>query len=98
MMTRVNPDMETDKTFMQAAIAEAEIARSKDEVPIGAILVKDDQLVYADHNRTNQTGDPRAHAEKLILEEIHKYQIIKDPLNIELSVKEIESIKKSSEK
>jgi len=33
-------------------------------------------------------------AEKLILEEIHKYNIIKDPLEIELSHEEIESIKK----
>ncbi len=33
-------------------------------------------------------------AEKLILEEIHKYNIIKDPLNFELSQEEIESIKK----
>ena len=33
-------------------------------------------------------------AEKLILEEIHKYNIIKDPLRIELSKEEIESIKK----
>lgn len=33
-------------------------------------------------------------AEKLILEEIHKYKIIKDPLEIELSKEEIESIKK----
>jgi len=33
-------------------------------------------------------------AEKLILEEIHKYKIIKDPLNFELSEKEIKTIKK----
>ncbi len=33
-------------------------------------------------------------AEKLILEEIHKYNIIKDPLHFELSQKEIENIKK----
>ena len=33
-------------------------------------------------------------AEKLILEEIHKYKIIKDPLSFELSEKEIEEIKK----
>ncbi len=33
-------------------------------------------------------------AEKLILEEIHKYKIIKDPLSFELSKKEIESIRK----
>lgn len=34
-------------------------------------------------------------AEKLILEEIHKFRIIKDPLNIELSKEEIEAIKKT---
>src|SRR3989338_3112565 len=33
-------------------------------------------------------------AEKLILEEIHKYKIISDPLHFELSIEEIEKIKK----
>ncbi len=39
-------------------------------------------------------GERKEIAEKLILEEIHKFRIIKDPLNIELSKEEIESIKK----
>lgn len=39
-------------------------------------------------------GERRRIAEKLILEEIHKYKIIKDPLEFELTEKEIESIKK----
>lgn len=37
-------------------------------------------------------------AEKLILEEIHKYNIIQDPLHFEISKEEIESIKKMEEK
>ncbi len=37
-------------------------------------------------------------AEKLILEEIHKYDIIKDPLHFELSRKEVESIRKTESK
>lgn len=58
----------TDEYWMQLALQEARSALLEEEVPIGAILVKDQQLIYADHNRTNQTGDPRAHAEKLILD------------------------------
>lgn len=57
-----------DEYWMQFALQEARSALHEDEVPIGAILVKNEQLIFADHNRTNQTNDPRAHAEKLILD------------------------------
>ncbi len=44
--------------------------------------------------KTEKLNERKEIAEKLILEEIHKYNIIKDPLDFELSHKEIESIKK----
>lgn len=58
------------KYWMQKALAEASIAALEDEIPVGAILVKDDTLILADHNRTRQTGNPLAHAEKLIIDKI----------------------------
>lgn len=59
-----------DRYFMSLAIAEAEQAYKEDEVPIGAVLVKDNQVVCKDHNRTNQLQNPLAHAEKLIIDKI----------------------------
>lgn len=42
----------------------------EDEIPVGAVLVKDNELVFAEHNRTRQLQDPLAHAEKLIIDKI----------------------------
>lgn len=59
-----------DLHWMSLAIKEAEIAMQEDEVPIGAILVKDNQLIYSEHNKTRQLHNPLAHAEKLIIDKI----------------------------
>ena len=53
---------------MQVALQNAKKAFLDDEVPIGAVLVKDDVVVSQEHNRTRQHQDPLAHAEKLILD------------------------------
>ncbi len=65
-----NNQNEADKHWMALAISEAEIATQEDEVPIGAVLVKDNQLIIAEHNRTRQNNNPLAHAEKLIIDKI----------------------------
>ncbi|MBD3361197.1 Fic family protein [Candidatus Woesearchaeota archaeon] len=44
--------------------------------------------------KSSKLKERRKIAEKLILEEIHKYKIIKNPLDVELSAKEIKSIEK----
>ncbi len=56
--------------WMKIAIEEAIIAFEEDEVPVGAVLVKNDKLILRNHNRTKQLSNPLAHAEKLIIEEI----------------------------
>jgi tRNA(adenine34) deaminase len=61
--------------WMSLALGEARQALTEDEVPIGAILVRDNQIVAADHNRTRQTSDPLAHAEKLIIDRIMAHKI-----------------------
>jgi len=53
--------------FMQLALAEAEAAFAEDEVPIGAIIVRDDRVIAAAHNQREQLRDPTAHAEMIAI-------------------------------
>ncbi len=52
---------------MQMALAEARAAAARGEVPVGAVLVRGNQLVVRDGNRTREQSDPTAHAEMLVL-------------------------------
>ncbi len=54
---------EADTRFMMAAIAEAEVAASTDEVPVGAVLVKGGEIIARGFNCPVQNNDPTAHAE-----------------------------------
>jgi tRNA(adenine34) deaminase len=56
-----------DESYMKMALEEAEQAGRRGEVPVGAILVKGDQVVAKDHNRCIELNDPTAHAEVLVL-------------------------------
>ncbi len=57
-----------DKYFMKEALKEAEIAFAKDEVPIGAVIVKDDEIIARAHNLKELRQNPLAHAELLAIE------------------------------
>lgn len=52
---------------MQQAIVEAEAAAAHGDVPIGAVVVVDDEVVASAHNRREVDADPTAHAEILAL-------------------------------
>lgn len=52
---------------MRAALAEAQLAEAAGEVPVGAVLVCDGEIVARAHNRPIATADPTAHAEMLLL-------------------------------
>ena len=52
-----------DEYFMKEALKEAKTALSKDEVPIGAVVVLKDQIIGRGHNLTEQLKDVTAHAE-----------------------------------
>lgn len=52
---------------MQKAFREAERAFEAGEVPVGAVVVKDDQIIGRGRNRVEQLDDPTAHAETLAL-------------------------------
>jgi len=56
--------------WMKLALEEANLARSEDEIPVGAVLVKGGELIATEHNRTRQLKDPLAHAEKLLIDKI----------------------------
>lgn len=58
-----------DVEFMQLALEEARAAAEADEVPVGAILVKADQILARGNNRTIRDCDPTAHAEIIALRE-----------------------------
>ncbi len=54
---------ELDEKFMRAARAEARVAASVGEVPVGAVVVKNCEVIGAGLNRSIQDADPTAHAE-----------------------------------
>lgn len=59
--------MAADEDFMSVAIAEARAAELHDDVPIGAVVVRDGVVIAARHNEREFTGDPTAHAEVLAI-------------------------------
>lgn len=64
--------------YMKEALLEAKIAYAEDEVPIGAVLVKDNKIVFRSHNQKEQTNNSLSHAElnvinKAIKETGNKY-------------------------
>src|SRR5450755_3111670 len=61
--------MDADIEFMQAALAEARGAAAGGEVPIGAVLVREGQIIARAGNRTIRDCDPTAHAEIVALRE-----------------------------
>ena len=65
-------EREHDERYMKMALEEAEQAGRKGEVPIGAILVKENQVPAKDHNRCIELNDPTAHAEILVLRKAGK--------------------------
>ena len=60
-------DKDFNEKYMKMALEEAEKAGQGGEVPVGAILLKGDQVLAKDHNRCIELSDPTAHAEILVL-------------------------------
>ena len=57
---------------MEEALREAEKAYNLGEVPVGAVIVKDGEIVARAHNLTETSPDPTAHAEILAIREAAK--------------------------
>ena len=61
------PIGERELAFMRRALAAAELAGGRGEVPVGAVVVVGDDVVAVAHNERETGGDPTAHAEILAL-------------------------------
>lgn len=64
--------MRTDKDYMRLAIKEAQKAQALGEVPIGAVIVKNDQVIAHAHNLRESLQLPTAHAEHIAIERASK--------------------------
>ena len=58
--------------FMAIALEEAEMAKSRNEVPVGAVVVNDGNIISRAGNRTRELNDPTAHAEMLAIRDAAK--------------------------
>jgi len=56
-----------DEQFMQRALREAKRGFEEDEVPVGAVVVREGVILARAHNRPIHLKDPSAHAEVLVL-------------------------------
>jgi tRNA(adenine34) deaminase len=58
---------ETDQKYMQFAIKQAFIAEENGDVPVGAVIVHENQIIAKAYNQRHQLKDPTAHAEIIAL-------------------------------
>jgi len=69
-----------DEKYMRMALEEAKMAGQRGEIPVGAVLLKEDRVLTKDHNRCIELSDPTAHAEVLVLrrggEILRNYRLI----------------------
>ena len=63
----MNEKLVIKNEFMLQAIEEAQKAKEADEVPVGAVIVKNDTVIARAHNLVETRKDPSAHAEMLVL-------------------------------
>jgi tRNA(adenine34) deaminase len=79
---------EIDEYWMQYAYKLADKAAQLGEVPVGAVLVLDNQLIGEGWNRSIQNHDPTAHAEMMALkrggEKIENYRLMETTLYVTL--------------
>ena len=53
--------------FMREALKEAKAAADMGEVPVGAVVVREGEIIARAHNEVEEAGDPTAHAEMLAI-------------------------------
>lgn len=61
--------MSCHEEMMRLALKEANVAAQEGEVPVGAVIVRDGEVIAAAHNLREQLHDPTAHAEVLVIKE-----------------------------
>ncbi len=74
--------------FMEQAYAQAEMAYAAGEVPVGAVVVKNDEIIGTGYNRVISISDPTAHAEVVALraagQRVQNYRIVDADLYVTL--------------
>lgn len=55
------------ETFMREALAEAQLALTEGELPVGCVIVYNNEIIARAHNEREQTNDPTAHAEVIAM-------------------------------
>jgi tRNA(adenine34) deaminase len=63
-----------DETFMRQALAAAQLAAAHGDVPVGCVVVLDDEVISVGENRREIDRDPTAHAEVVALRLAAKHQ------------------------
>lgn len=63
-----------DELFMQRALQLAKLAEADGEIPVGAVLVKDNQVIAEGWNQSIKLHDPSAHAEMMAIRQAGKMQ------------------------
>jgi tRNA(adenine34) deaminase len=80
--------MTIDEKWMKLAILEANIAKDTGEVPVGSILVQDNQIIARGHNCPIAKNDPTAHAEIEVIrnagKKLNNYRLPKTTLYVTL--------------
>ena len=66
--------MNKDEKWMKIALNQANLAMNENEIPVGAVLVKNDKLIAQSHNQPIKTNDPTAHAEIQLLRKAGEQQ------------------------
>ena len=83
-----NSQLATDLNWMHHALRLAERAEAEGEVPVGAVLVKDDQVIGEGWNRPIAAHDPTAHAEIMALragaQALSNYRVVDTTLYVTL--------------
>jgi len=62
-------DKSPDERFMFEAIKQAKIAAAKEEVPVGAVIVRKGKIIAKAYNQVEMLKDPTAHAEMIAITE-----------------------------
>jgi tRNA(adenine34) deaminase len=77
-----------DAYWMEQALLYAKQAEQLNEIPVGAVLVKDNQLIASGYNRSITDNDPSAHAEMIAVREagkaLNNYRLIDCTLYVTL--------------
>ena len=65
--------MGRDQIYMTKALGQAEVAYTKDEVPVGAVIIYKDRVIAKAHNQIECLNDPTAHAEMIAITQAASY-------------------------